>query len=123
YSRQMLFTNQDNFNLVGVSGDGQWLVLQKVLSNKADDLYLVDLKSNAKTPKKITRQIKESVSHVFFSFTADNKQLIYGTDAYGEFRQAWSYDLASGRSAPLYQPQWDVLYVNHSKKGRYRVIG
>ena len=33
------------------------------------------------------------VEHSAYTFTRDSKQLIYSTDEYGEFRQAWAYDL------------------------------
>jgi dipeptidyl aminopeptidase/acylaminoacyl peptidase len=56
-----------------------------------------------------------------YNFTPDSKQLVYATDEHGEFTQAWTYDLASGKKAPLVTARWDVSSVAYSDSGRYRI--
>ena len=56
-----------------------------------------------------------------YDFTADSSALIYATNEYGEWNQAWSYDLETGERAPLIEADWDVMYVGFSPSGRYRI--
>lgn len=58
-----------------------------------------------------------------FEITPDSRSLIYGTDEFGEFRQAWRHDFDTGEKALLLEAPWDVSYVLHSDSGRYRVTG
>ncbi len=63
------------------------------------------------------------MSHGVYSFTRDSKQLVYATDEFGEFEQAWTYDVASGARTPLIRADWDIAFVAFSESGRYRVWG
>jgi dipeptidyl aminopeptidase/acylaminoacyl peptidase len=56
-----------------------------------------------------------------YGFILDGKSLWYGTDGYGEFVQAWSYDLATGKARAEITAAWDVSFVRFSETGRYRV--
>jgi dipeptidyl aminopeptidase/acylaminoacyl peptidase len=56
-----------------------------------------------------------------FGFSPDSKKLWYGTDGHGEFTQAWTLDLAGGKHKAEIAASWDVVFVRHSEKGRYRV--
>jgi dipeptidyl aminopeptidase/acylaminoacyl peptidase len=56
-----------------------------------------------------------------YGFTPDGKSLWYGTDGHGEFIQAWSYDLATGKARAEIAAAWDVSFVRFSETGRYRV--
>ena len=64
-----------------------------------------------------------NIAHGIFDFTADGSKLVYSTDEHGEFTEAWTYDLASGETAPLIQEDWDVSYVIFSKSGKYQIWG
>ncbi len=54
-------------------------------------------------------------------FGPENRSLYYLTDGYGEFMQAWSYELENGEHQPVVEADWDVMYVYFSEEGRYRV--
>ena len=43
------------------------------------------------------------MTHDVYSFTRDSKQLVYATDEFGEFNQAWTYDLASRHADAAHQ--------------------
>ena len=98
------------------------MTLNKNVSNADSNIYLVDLTSKEKTPSLITEH-QGNVSHSSYSFTPDNKQLIYATNEFGEFNQAWSFDLETGKKSVFYQANWDVSFVYFSKDGKYRVAG
>jgi len=120
YSRELLFENRARFSVSAVSGDGRWLALTRELSNSDSNLYLVDLHAADAEPMLITEH-EGDVEHSVYGFTPDNSRVVYGTDAYGEFAQAWTYDVASGEHALLIADDWDVMYVSYSASGRYRV--
>jgi len=122
YSRSMVFQNDAGYSVSGTSPNGQWLALSKTNSNADSDIFLVNLQSDNTEPTLITAH-EGDVSHSVYTFTRDSKSLIYATNAYGEFNQAWSYDLASGEKQPEYKADWDVSFLYFSKDGQYRVVG
>jgi dipeptidyl aminopeptidase/acylaminoacyl peptidase len=120
YKRELVFTNKDARDLGDVSRDGRWLVLAKNRTNADSDLFLVDLKRPTAAPKLITKH-KGDVQHRVFGFTPSSKALWFSSDGQGEFTQAWSYDLATGKARSEIAASWDVAWVGFSEKGRYRV--
>jgi dipeptidyl aminopeptidase/acylaminoacyl peptidase len=121
YARKLLFKNADNWTIGGVSSDGRYVALEKSHSSADSDLYLLDTQGKA-GPTLITKH-DGNVAHGVFGFTRDGKQLVYSTDEYGEFTQAWTYDVAGGQKAALIKADWDVGFVSFSKSGNFRVWG
>ena len=121
YSRELLFTNPGGFFPGDMSDDGRWMVLAKNNSSADTDLYLVDLTGD-KTPRLITEH-EGNISHGSYTFTRDSSKLIYATDEYGEYNQAWTYDLATGEREEYLAADWDVSFVSFSPSGRYRISG
>ena len=120
YERRMIFRNSGNVFPVAISPDGRHIALQQQLSAADSDLFLAEAGSDA-APRLIATSPSANVNHGAYGFTPDGRALVYATDAHGEFAQAWTYDLASGASAPLVQADWDVAFVDQSRSGRYRV--
>lgn len=121
YQRELIFENP-GLQLEEVSDDGRWLALSKRHSSSDSDLYVVDLLSDDKTPQVISEHDGD-VTFGVFEITPDSRYLVYGTDEFSEFRQAWRYDFASGEKTLLLEADWDVSYVLYSNSGRYRVSG
>ncbi len=121
YDRELVYENP-GFQVSDISGDGRWVALDKPRTSADSDIYLVDLDSDDREPVLITGH-SGNIQYGTYEFTPDNKSLIYGTDEHGEFRQAWSYDLASGEKTVLLEAPWDVSYVTYSPSGRYQVSG
>lgn len=121
YSRELVFENE-GFSVVEVSRDGRWLALDKDPASADSDVYLVDLDSDDQTPILITEH-EGTVNHNAAGFSADSEFLVYTTDEFGEFRQAWRYDLDSGERAAMVEADWDVAYVNFSNTGRFFAYG
>ncbi|WP_395373348.1 S9 family peptidase [Marinicella sp. W31] len=122
YSRNMVFQNDAGYAVNSISPNGQWLALTKNNSNADSDIYLVNLKDNNPQPQLITAH-EGDVAHAVYTFTRDNNTLIYATNAYGEFNQAWSYDIATGKKQLEFKADWDVSFLYFSKDGQYRVVG
>jgi dipeptidyl aminopeptidase/acylaminoacyl peptidase len=120
YKRELVFTNKEAWAVGDVSRDGRWLALVKTRTNADADIYLVDLRKPAAAPKLITTDKGDAQARVF-GFAPSSKTLWYGTDGHGEFTQAWSYDLATGKARAEIAADWDVMFVAFSENGRYRV--
>jgi len=121
YSRDMMFKNEKGYNIADVSPNGRWLVLGKTNSNADSDLYLIDLQQNNPDPRHITEHDGDAQYNAY-TFTADSSQLVYGSNAQGEFNQAWLYDINSQIHSPYYSADWDVSGVGFSDNGQYRVV-
>ncbi len=122
FARKLIFQNTD-FNPTAVSPDGKWLALSKENTSADSDVYLADLtKAATQKPTLITPGDKV-VAHGVYEFTPDSKSLIYSTDEFGEFTQAWTHELATGKKAELLKADWDVSFVTYSPSGKYRVDG
>ncbi len=122
YESGLVFQNDDALEIGDVSPDGRWLALVRNRTSADSDILLVDLASGDPTPRLITEH-EGNIAHGVYTFTPDSTALVYATDEHGEFNQAWTYDLASGDTAPLIEADWDVSFVTYSPSGRYRVSG
>jgi len=122
YFRSMLYENEEGLDLGGVSDDGRWVVYVRNNSNADSDLFLIDLTSDERELVNITPH-SGNVEHSSMGFTPDSQKLIYSTDEYGEFKQAWALELETGRREVLIAEDWDVMYVGYSPSGRYQVTG
>lgn len=121
YDRELYFENP-GMAIAGLSGDGRWVAMSKPRTSADSDLYVVDLASDEPASQHITAHTG-NVNYAAFGFSPANDRLIYGTDEFGEFRQAWEYNLENGEHAELVSATWDVAYVGYSPSGRYRVTG
>ncbi|HSR98739.1 MAG TPA: S9 family peptidase [Kofleriaceae bacterium] len=120
YKRELVFTNKDTWTIGDISRDGRWLALSKPRTNADSDVYLLDLNKAKAPPKNITAH-KGDIQNNVFGFAPNSKTLWYSTDGQGEFTQAWSYDLATGRARSEITASWDVSFIGFSENGKYRV--
>ncbi|MET1255255.1 prolyl oligopeptidase family serine peptidase [Aliikangiella maris] len=122
YQRELLYQNDNNFNIGVVSPDGRWLSLTETITNANSNLYLVDLQAENQ-PAKLLTPHDGDISYASFTFTPDSRYLIYSTNEHGEYAQAWQYELATDKQSLFYQANWDVSFVQFSDDGKYRVVG
>jgi dipeptidyl aminopeptidase/acylaminoacyl peptidase len=121
YSREMVFENP-GFQISAISDDGRWIALDKPRTSADSDIFVVDLQGDSSEPMLITSHMG-NISYGTYEFTRDSNSLVYATNEFGEFDQAWKYDLESGESAVLLEAPWDVSYITFSPSGRYQVAG
>ncbi len=122
YSRKMIYQNNGGYNIGTISEGDKWLTLEKTNGNADSDIYLVDLTAQNRTEELITKH-QGDISHGTYSFTRDSKKLIYATNEFGEFNQAWSYNLEDKTKKMYFKADWDVSFVYFSKDGKYQVSG
>ena len=119
-TRRLVFENPGGFQPGPVSPDGRWLAVTRARNNADSDVFLVDLDEPAAEPRHITPH-EGDASHGPVSFDPDVSELLYRTDAHGEFAEVWAYDLETAEHRPVVQADWDVFTVYFSKQGTYRV--
>lgn len=122
YSRELVYQNSVGYSVESISPNGQYIALSKTITNADSNLYLADLDANDELLELITEH-EGDVEHSAYTFTRDSKQLIYSTDEFGEYKQAWAYDLKAKTKALNYDSDWDVSFTYFSKDGRYQVTG
>ncbi len=119
YSREIVYENP-GFLISDISGDGRWVALDKPRTSADSDIYVVDLQSDDREPILITEHVG-NIEYATYEIAPDNNSLIYSTTEFGEFAQAWTYDLDSGEKMLLHEAPWDLSYVIYSRSGRYQV--
>jgi len=119
YARKLTYQNDTGFEISSLSGNGQYLALVRSRTSADSDIFLKDL-NQAGEPELIT-QHEGNIAYGAYTFTPDNQSLIYATNEFGEFNQAWSYNLASGERSKLIADNWDVSYVAYSPSGNFKV--
>lgn len=119
YERTLVFQNSDALDISAVSPDGRWLALTRPRTSADSDILLADLTTD-NAPVLITEH-EGNIAYGAYDFTADSSALIFATNEFGEWNQAWSHDLETGERSPLIEADWDVMYVSFSPSGRYRI--
>lgn len=122
YERELLFENDDNWELGAISLNGRYLALLRQNSSADNDIYIVDRDAEDTPPTHITPH-EGNISHAVHEFTPDNRALLYGSNEGGEFMGVWRWDTATGEKTPMIQAQWDVVFAFHSRSGRHLVQG
>ncbi len=123
YSRELVYQNVTGYEIGNISPNGRWLALTKSNSNSDSDIFLVDLTSKDKNTTMVAGSAPEDVAFGVYTFSPDNQQLIYASNADGEFNQAMAYDVKSQTHTLSYATDWDVSFSYFSEDGKYRVTG
>ncbi|MBL4871163.1 MAG: S9 family peptidase [Robiginitomaculum sp.] len=119
YSRELVFKNR-KLNIGAISPDGKYLSLVQTITSANADIFIIDLTKKEAIPELITKHIG-NISYGVYGFTPDSQNLAFATDEFGEFNQAWTYNIASGDKKLLLKTDWNVSYITYSPSGRYRV--
>ncbi len=120
YAREMLYQDDTGYEFADISPDKRYLAFRRIRTTSDSDIYLFDRDSGEM--KHLTPHEGE-VSNSPETFRPDGSSLYFTTDEGSEFSYLTRYDLASGESEPVVQPEWDVWYAYFSKHGRYLVVG
>ena len=119
YSTTMVFENP-GFQPGALSDSGRWLAMDKPRTSADSDVYVVDLSADSPEPVLVTAH-EGNIAYSTYAFTPDESKLVYSTNEFGEFNQAWTHDLATGEKAPLIVADWDVSFVFYSPSGQYQI--
>ncbi|MEQ8434400.1 MAG: S9 family peptidase [Oceanicaulis sp.] len=120
YERRMVFENTNALELAAISPDGRWAALVRPRTSADSDILLADLTDPGAEPMLISEH-EANIAYGVYDFTADSETLVYATNEFGEWNQAWTHELETGAEAALIEADWDVSYVSYSPSGRYQV--
>lgn len=119
FKSKLIYQDDTGYDLGAIALDGKWIAFQKTNTTVDSDIYLYDVE------KKEMKHLTEHTGDIAFSpadFDPESKYLYYLTDEGSEFKYLSRYELKTGKKEPVEKANWDVMYVNFSRHGRYRVI-
>jgi len=120
YPRRMVFRNDEALLPANISPDGRHIVLMRARTTNDNDLYL----QNLETGERVDVTAHEgSVSSSPADFSPDGRWLYYTADEGSEFARLMRYDVTSGTKETVVAPEWDVMFAEFSRDGRYLVVG
>ena len=117
---EMVFKNEQGFDVVDVSADGRYVALNKTDTEFNSDVWLYDTQS--KELKNLTPHQGDVVFQPA-AFDPRTGQLYFLTDEGSEFRYLGRFDAAFSRREPVQKASWDIDYAQFSRRGKYRVVG
>ena len=118
YGRKLVYYNDGEFQIRGISRDGRRVALQRINSNADADVFLHDLATGETV---MISPDADDVHHDFVAFSPGLDAAFYSTDGAGEFRQVWRYDLSTGERSAYEVADWDVRRMRFSPNGSFRI--
>ncbi len=120
YARTLVYKNETGMSVGAISRDGRWLALGKTNTTADSDVYLLDVQSQA---LKHISSHQGVASYGAATFDPASKRLLMTSNDGSEFTRLVAYDLASGQLSEVEKADWDVVYSDYSRDGRFRVTG
>jgi dipeptidyl aminopeptidase/acylaminoacyl peptidase len=120
YARTLLYRNEQGFELGAVSPDRRYVALAKPRTTNDSDIHLYDRQTGKLTH--ITPH-QGNVQNTPATFTPNGRSLYFLTDEGHEYAYLVRHDVATGRRTTVLKPEWDVMYADFSRGGKYLVVG
>lgn len=120
WTTEMIYENKDGLALEVVSRNGQYVGLQKNITNKENQLFIYN-NLNGQTTE--VSDSEKPGSYQAGSFSNDGDSFFYYSDIDSEFSYLARYDIVSGAREKLFETDWDVSYSYLSENEKYRVTG
>lgn len=117
FNSKLIFDNSDAYEFGGISNNGKYIALSKVINTNDSDLFLYNTTNQSFT------QINTSQSgNSAQDFSIDDAYLYYTSDAEGEFAAAMRYDITNNTSEKVLERNWDIWGIGFSHNGKYRTV-
>jgi dipeptidyl aminopeptidase/acylaminoacyl peptidase len=116
FTSKMIYENKEGYDVSEISNDKNILALSKTVNTNDSDLFLFD-----RTTKKATKINKKNSANSASTFSLDDTELYYTTDAAGEFSTLMKYTITTRESEKVLQKEWDVNGCYFTNNGKYRV--
>ncbi len=120
YDRELIFRNEDGYQLNAISRDKQLLAVSKSITRTDTNVYLYDRRADDLT---LLTPHEGEATYSAQTFSPDGKNLYLITDDGDEFKNLVRHDLATGDREMLVREYWDVWYAELSREGTYLVVG
>jgi len=117
YARTLLFENTGGYFPAAISGDAQWIALDKPNTTNDSDIYLWSAATRATTH--ISKHSGDA-NYSTAGFDPASKYLYFLTDDAGEFTTLKRHSLADGKVESVQSAPWDIVAMSFSHNGKYR---
>lgn len=117
FSPELIYENSEAYDFGGISHDGKYMALSKSINTNDSDLFLYNLEDKSMTQVN-TSQSGNSAQ----DFSSDNRHFYYTTDADAEFSYLMKYDIEKETSEKVLEKNWDIVGMNFSENGTYRIV-
>ncbi len=115
FKPRMIFKNE-RFAVGPVSRDKRYVALNESVTNHDSNIHLYD--AETKETKLLTPHEGE-VTFFAVTFSPDAKNLYFVTNENSEFWYLKRMDLASGDSETVAEAEWDIMFAQLSREGKY----
>lgn len=125
YHSKIIFKNEETLTIRAISANGRWLACEKEHNSRSNSLLLYDLGKEKQTEINTLGACTSGSSTVRFKvlcFSPDSKKIFYTSNQDSEFKDAWSFDIKTGKKEKVAQLGWDINALYFSPSGRYRII-
>jgi len=119
YSREMIYQNDEGYQLADVSPDKRFLAFVKLQTMSDSNVHLYDRSSGK---MRLMTPHEGDVRNQAMGFSADGSGLYLTTDEGREFTHLVRYDMGSGDAEVVVESGWDVARATTSKGGRYLLV-
>ena len=119
FKSTLLYEDTVGYQVGAISRDEKWIAFTKPNTTADSDIYLYEVES--KRMKHISPH-EGDVTYTPADFDVESKNLYYLTDEGAEFKYLARYDLTTGKKETVEKSNWDIMYANFSKRGKYRVL-
>lgn len=120
FTPTLIYRNDRGLDLHAVSPNKRYVALVKSLATNNNEMYLYDRET------KELRHLSPHKGDATYSpqtFDSDSRSLYYLTNEGSEFEFVQKYDLATGKKEKVFEAAWDVMFMDLSHRGTYRVVG
>lgn len=116
FTSKMIYENKEGYNVSEISNDKNLLALSKTINTNDSDLFLFN-----RTTKETIKINKTNSSNSASTFSLDDSELYYTTDASGEFSNLMKYNVSSGKTEKVLESNWDIWGCYFTYNGKYRI--
>ncbi len=119
YSREIIFNNNNGYNIDAISSNGLYVALTKTNSRYDTDVYIYEIQTGNYIS---INETEKDVNQVVQYFSSDSKKVYLLTDQESEFQYLVEYNLKTGTIKTINKPDWDIVFAAISPSKNYQII-
>lgn len=119
YERTLLYKNEGGYELGPISPDRRYIALSKTRSTNDADVFLYDRTADKLLHLTADDPADVDVQNQPACFSPDGKAFYFASNRGAEFAYLVRYDLATGERREVLRAEWDVIFADFSRDGRY----
>jgi dipeptidyl aminopeptidase/acylaminoacyl peptidase len=117
YERALLYRNDGGHEIAAISPDRRYLALGRRISTNSREILLYDRQT-----AELRSITPATARNVAIAFSHDGAGLYFISNEGSEFDYLVRYDLAGGERETIFATDWDVMFAQLSRSGKYLVV-